>query len=188
MSHTELKVKNDLIATMKKTDAMKDVNISYEPTHFHTLFKQAEKAGIVTNKQHYSKRRRLINRTDFDNIKDMTINECSIPPEDDINIPKTVGSPEDDIPPEDDSNMPKTVETILPIPISKFAAVSPIKRQWNEVHRKKGLSKMITTASINNKDIEVTVIGPRTGVLKKTDASNETISLEKRNMSLFRNK
>ena len=61
MSHTELKVKNDLIATMKKTDAMKDVNISYEPTHFHILFKQAEKAGIVTNKQHYSKRRRLIN-------------------------------------------------------------------------------------------------------------------------------
>ena len=50
MSHTELKVKNDLIATMKKTDVIKDVNISYEPTYFHTLFKQAEKAGIITNK------------------------------------------------------------------------------------------------------------------------------------------
>ena len=173
MSHTELKVKNDLIVTMKKTDVMKYVNISYEPTYFHTLFKQAENAGIVTNKQHGSNRRRLINRIDFDYITDTTINECSIPPEDDIpseddiNIHKTVGSFEDDIPPEDDINIPKTVGSILPIPISKFAAVAPMKRQWNKVHRKKGLGKIIITASINNKDIKVTVIGPRTGVLKK---------------------
>ena len=191
MSHTELKVKNDLIATMKKTDVMKDFNISYEPTYFHTLFKKAEKAGIITNKQHGSNRRRLINRIDVDYITDTTINKCSIPPEDDIpseddiNIPKTVGPSEDDIPPEDDSNIPKTMGSILPIPISKFSALATMQRQWNKVNRKKGLGKMITTASINNKDIKVTVIGPRTGFLKKTDASNETISLKKRNMSSF---